>query len=110
MTHPGAVGIDGRGDGGVGFGGFDRVRPAATTRLAARRATSHSNGPGNVSSKSRRSKLRLRSGVAHSPKFKMCASPQSWTSRRLCGSRGEIGGHHGGGTAVEFQGDSAMRW
>jgi hypothetical protein len=38
-------------------------RPA-TTRLAARRFTSHSQGPGSVSSKSLTSKSRVRSGEA----------------------------------------------
>ena len=49
--------------------GLIRFSRAATTRLAAKRLTSHSNGPGRVSSKSRRSNDRFRSGVAHNPKF-----------------------------------------
>ena len=53
-------------------------RPA-TTRLAARRLRSNSNGPGMVSSKSLMSKSKARSGEANSPKFERCASPQSWT-------------------------------
>jgi hypothetical protein len=40
---------------------------AATTKLAASRLTSHSHGPGWVSSKSFRSKTGLRSGVAKVP-------------------------------------------
>ena len=36
----------------------------ATTKLAASRFVSHSNGPGSVSSKSLRSNTRLRSGEA----------------------------------------------
>ena len=54
-----------------------RSRPA-TARLAASRFTSHSNGPGSVSSKSLRLKTSLRSGAAKMPKFERCASPQSW--------------------------------
>jgi hypothetical protein len=53
-------------------------RPA-TVKLAASRLTSHSNGPGSVSSKSLTSKTRLRSGEANAPKFDRCASPHSCT-------------------------------
>ena len=53
-------------------------RPA-TVRLAASRLTSHSNGPGRVSSKSLTSKTRLRSGEANAPKFDRWASPHSCT-------------------------------
>ena len=42
---------------------------AAMVKLAAMRATSYSNGPGSVSSKSLRSKSRVRSGEAKTPKF-----------------------------------------
>ena len=52
---------------------------AAISRLAERRLTSHSHGPGVVSSKSLTSKIRWRSGVPKMPKFERCASPQSWT-------------------------------
>ena len=74
---------------------------AATTRLVARRATSHSKGPGRVSSKSRRSKLRLRSGVAHRPKFRTWASPQSCTWIRLCVPRRQVRRHDRGGAPIE---------
>ena len=53
-----------------------RSRPA-TAKLAASRFTSHSNGPGSVSSKSLMLKTRLRSGAAKMPKLERCASPQS---------------------------------
>jgi hypothetical protein len=53
-------------------------RPA-TTMLAARRFKSHSHGPGRVSSKSFRSKMRSRSGEPNMPKFATWASPQSCT-------------------------------
>ena len=53
-------------------------RPA-TARLAARRFTSHSHGPGRVSSKSLMSNSSSRSGDPNRPKFDTCASPQTWT-------------------------------
>ena len=52
---------------------------AAINMLTARRLTSHSHGPGSVSSKSLRSNTRRRSGEANTPKFDRCASPQHWT-------------------------------
>jgi hypothetical protein len=52
---------------------------AATTKLVASRLTSHSQGPGSVSSKSLRPKDRFRSGVANSPKLSRWASPQACT-------------------------------
>ncbi len=55
-----------------------RSRPQIS-RLAARRFTSHSHGPGSVSSKSLMSNSRCRSGEANMPKFDRCASPQSCT-------------------------------
>ena len=54
------------------------ARPA-TSRLAASRLTSHSHGPGAVSSKSFRSKTSWRSGDAKTPKLDRCASPHSCT-------------------------------
>ena len=51
----------------------------ATNALAASRFTSHSNGPGQVSSKSLRSNTSVRSGLAKTPKLSRCASPQSCT-------------------------------
>ena len=56
-----------------------RSRPAITV-LAARRFTSHSHGPGRVSSKSLIEKTTLRSGEAKPPKLPRWASPQSCTS------------------------------
>ena len=47
--------------------------------LVASRLTSHSQGPGTVSSKSLMSKTRCRSGEANAPKFDRWASPQSCT-------------------------------
>ena len=52
-------------------------RPATTT-LAARRLTSHSQGPGSVSSKSLQSKTSWRSGDPKTPKLERWASPQIW--------------------------------
>ena len=54
------------------------ARPA-TARLAASRLTSHSNGPGSVSSKSLTSKTSRRAGEANAPKLARCASPHSCT-------------------------------
>ena len=58
-------------------GSNPRSRPR-TSKLAASRFTSHSHGPGSVSSKSLMSKSSCRSGEAKTPKFDRCASPQSW--------------------------------
>ena len=57
-----------------------RGRAPAITMLAASRFTSHSHGPGRVSSKSLMSKTSRRSGEAKPPKFARCASPHSWAS------------------------------
>ena len=59
-------------------------RPA-TVMLAASRLTSHSNGPGRVSSKSLTSKTRLRSGEANAPKFDKWASPHICTRSPAAG-------------------------
>ena len=53
--------------------------------LVAMRLTSHSHGPGSVSSKSLTSKTSVRSGAANAPKFEMWASPQ------ICARRPERG-------------------
>ena len=53
----------------------------AISKLAASRLTSHSNGPGSVSSKSLRSKTRSRDGEAKPPKLERWASPQSCALR-----------------------------
>jgi len=50
-----------------------------TSKLAASRFTSHSHGPGRVSSKSLMSKIICRSGVPNRPKFDRWASPHSCT-------------------------------
>ena|GEM_PF-3093284 len=60
-------------------------RPAIAT-LAASLLTSHSNGPGRVSSKSLQSKTRRRSGAAKTPKLERWASPQSWARRPVSGA------------------------
>jgi hypothetical protein len=52
---------------------------AAINMLTATRLTSHSHGPGSVSSKSLTSNTSLRSGDANTPKFDKCASPQRCT-------------------------------
>ncbi len=53
-----------------------RSRPA-TAKLATRRFTSHSNGPGSDSSRSLTPKIIRRSGAAKAPKLERWASPQS---------------------------------
>ena len=81
-----------------------RAKPcslATTWRLAARRLTSHSHGPGSVSSKSFTSKITLRSGVAKVPKLATCASPHACTVRPVTGVTRQVGGHHRRRTAVE---------
>ncbi len=60
------------------------ARPAMTT-LAASRLTSHSHGPGSVSSKSLASKTSVRSGEAKRPKFERWASPLAWTKMSVRG-------------------------
>ena len=77
---------------------------AATSMLAARRLTSHSNGPRRVSSKSFTSKTSDRSGDAKKPKFRRCASPHSWTLETGYGRRGEIVRHHRSRAAEEREG------
>ena len=65
-----------------------RLKPlarAAIRTLTASRLTSHSHGPGSVSSKSFESKTKVRSGDANSPKFDRWASPQAWTTMSLRG-------------------------
>ena len=77
-----------------------RSRPA-TAKLATRRLTSHSNGPGSVSSKSLTPKTSRRSGAAKAPKFERCASPQSWACSPVRGVAREVGCHQRGRAAVE---------
>ena len=57
----------------------------ATTKLGARRLTSHSHGAGSVSSRSLMEKMTRRSGVAKPPKLHRWASPQHWTLTPLDG-------------------------
>ena len=59
--------------------GFMWPSRPATSMLAASRFTSHSQGPGRVSSKSFTSKTKARSGEAKPPKLSRWASPQHWT-------------------------------
>ena len=67
-------------------------RPA-TAKLAASRLTSHSNGPGRVSSKSLTSKTSRRSGEANAPKLDRCASPHSCTRSPDEGVVGQVRRH-----------------
>ena len=68
------------------------TRPA-TTKLAASRFRSHSHGARSVSSKSLISKIRLRSGVAKSPKLRRWQSPQACTAMPVVGVLGEVVRH-----------------
>ena len=77
-----------------------RSRPA-TAKLATSRFTSHSNGPGSVSSKSLMPNTSRRSGAAKPPKLDRCASPQSCTSSPVRGRAGQIGRHRVGRAAEE---------
>ena len=78
-------------------------RPA-TTKLAANRLMSHSQGAGKVSSKSFRSKTRLRSGVANRPKLDRWQSPHACTRMPLVGVVARSSGHHRRRAAQECKG------
>ena len=77
-----------------------RSRPA-TAKLATSRLTSHSNGPGSVSSKSLTLKTSRRSGAAKTPKFERWASPQSCTCRPVRGVAARSAAMSDGRAAVE---------
>ena len=77
---------------------------AAMSMLTASRLTSHSHGPGSVSSKSLMSNTSLRSGEANTPKFDRCASPQHWTVQTRARRRREVAGHDQRAAAVEGEG------
>ena len=70
-------------------------------KLAARRFTSHSHGPGAVSSKSFMSKTSVRSGEPNTPKFDRWASPHSCTRRPECRRLRQIRRHDQRAAAVE---------
>ena len=74
---------------------------AAISKLVASRFTSHSNGPGFVSSKSFMSNTSVRSGDANPPKLARWASPQSWTFSLVLGTDRQVGGHDRGRAPVE---------
>ena len=82
------------------FASKPRSRPA-TAKLATSRLTSHSNGPGSVSSKSLMLKIRRRSGAPKTPKFDRWASPHSCTCSPVRAAAREIGRHQVRGAAVE---------
>ena len=77
-----------------------RSRPAIS-KLAARRLTSHSQGPGSVSSKSLMSNTMWRSAEAKPPKFERWASPHSCMLRPETGRIREVGCHDVGRAPVE---------
>ena len=69
--------------------------------LTAKRLTSHSQGPGRVSSKSLISNTSWRSGEAKTPKFERCASPQHCTASSVRGVLREVTGHDQCRPAIE---------
>ena len=81
-------------------GANPRSRPAIS-KLAASRLTSHSHGPGSVSSKSLMSNISCRSGEANTPKFDRWASPQIWDVQARARGRGQVGRHDQRRAAVE---------
>ena len=83
-------------------------RPA-TDRLAASRLTSHSHGPGWVSSKSLTSNIRRRSGEANAPKFDRCASPHSWVTSPEVGVAARSAAITAAAPRRNVNGDSSMR-
>jgi len=85
-----------------------QVRAAIAT-LAASRRTSHSNGPGSVSSKSLRSNTSARSGDPNTPKLSRWASPHSWTSSPLDGSAAQSRAIRPAEPRKNANGDSSMR-
>ncbi len=83
-------------------------RPAIST-LATSRLTSHSQGPGSVSSKSFRLKTMRRSGVAKTPKFARCASPHTWARKPLVGVSAKSLAMTIAAPRKKANGDSSMR-
>ena len=79
------------------------ARPAMTM-LAASRLTSHSQGPGSVSSKSLASNTRRRSGEANRPKLEQVGVAAGLHDDVGPGRGGEVEGHHRGGAAVVGEG------
>ena len=82
---------------------------AATAKLAASRFTSHSNGPGSVSSKSLRLNTSLRSGAAKMPKFVRCASPHSWACSPVRGPAARSAAIRYAPPRKNANGDTSMR-
>ena len=94
---------------GPGRGAFSHRNSAlarAISRLAARRFTSHSQGPGSVSSKSLISRISSRSGEAKPPKFARCASPHNWAYNPVLGHGRQVRRHDRRRPAVESEGRS----
>ena len=82
---------------------------AATWRLAHSRFTSHSHGPGSVSSKSLMSNIMLRSGVANSPKLLTWASPHAWTRKPVAGVLARSSAITAAAPRKKANGEEAMR-
>ena len=69
--------------------------------LAARRLTSHSQGPGSVSSKSFRSNTSRRSGDANTPKFDKMSVAAALDVQPGAGRRRQVAGHDSRGASIE---------
>ena len=82
---------------------------AATVALATKRFTSHSHGPGSVSSKSLTSNTRRRSGLANTPKLEMCASPTACTRRPLIDEDARSAAMTAAAPRQNANGDAAIR-
>ena len=82
---------------------------ATTCKLAHSRFTSHSHGPGSVSSKSLMSKMRFRSALAKLPKLVRCASPQACTRMPLIGVDARSFAITAAAPRKNANGDSAIR-
>jgi hypothetical protein len=78
-------------------------------KLAQRRFTSHSQGPGSVSSKSLMSKTRFLSGLAKNPKLLTCASPHAWTVMPVVGVVERSSAITAAAPRKNANGDSAIR-
>ena len=84
--------------------GVNPLLRAAMTTLAASRLTSHSHGPGSVSSKSFESNTSVRSGEANRPKLDRWASPDACDDDVAPRRRRQVERHDGRCSAIEREG------
>ena len=83
-------------------------RPA-TAKLATRRLTSHSHGPGSVSSKSLMSNTSVRSAEANRPKLDRWASPQVCARKPETGVRARSAAMTAAAPRKNVNGETSMR-